>query len=194
MNREYLGKKGKIFVISAPSGAGKTTILKEVLSEYPGLVLSISATTRPPRPNEVHGKDYFFLSVEQFLSRVNNHDFIEWEKFYDYYYGTLKSFVNDTLDLGKSIIFEVDVKGALSIKNVFPSANLIFIDPPSVEELKRRLAARNTECEADFKKRIERAELELSFKNKFDYVVVNSEIETAVKNVKKIIKNVLEDK
>jgi len=186
--------KGKIIVFSAPSGAGKTTILKQILMMYPELVISVSATTRKPRNGEINGKDYFFISEGEFLSKINNHEFVEWEKFYDYYYGTLKSFVDDTLDLGKSIVFEVDVKGALSIKRFFPEAHLIFIKPPDVEELKRRLEKRATESESDLKKRIERAEMELSFKDMFDYVVVNSELENAIENVSKIINKVLEYK
>lgn len=194
MNNNGSDSKGKIIVFSAPSGAGKTTILKQILMMYPELVISVSATTRKPRNGEINGKDYFFISEGEFLSKINNHEFVEWEKFYDYYYGTLKSFVDDTLDLGKSIVFEVDVKGALSIKRFFPEAHLIFIKPPDVEELKRRLEQRATESESDLKKRIERAEMELSFKDMFDYVVVNSELENAIKNVSKIINKVLEYK
>lgn len=194
MNNIGSDSKGKIIVFSAPSGAGKTTILKQILMMYPELVISVSATTRKPRNGEINGKDYFFISEGEFLSKINNHEFVEWEKFYDYYYGTLKSFVDDTLDLGKSIVFEVDVKGALSIKRFFPEAHLIFIKPPDVEELKRRLEKRATESESDLKKRIERAEMELSFKDMFDYVVVNSELENAIENVSKIINKVLEYK
>lgn len=186
--------KGKIFVFSAPSGAGKTTILKQILERFPELVVSVSATTRKPREGEINGKDYFFISEGEFLSKINNHDFVEWEKFYDYYYGTLKSSVEDTLDLGNSMIFEVDVKGALSIKKVFPHAYLIFIQPPDIAELKRRLEARNTESNEDLRKRVERAEMELNFKDMFDYVVINSDLELAVEKVNGIILKALEDK
>ncbi|GJQ62801.1 MAG: guanylate kinase [Melioribacteraceae bacterium] len=194
MSSQPIENKGRIFVFSAPSGAGKTTILKQILERFPELVVSVSATTRKPREGEVDGLDYYFISEGEFLSKINNHDFVEWEKFYDYYYGTLKSSVEDTLDLGKSMIFEVDVKGALSIKKVFPQAYLIFIQPPDIAELKRRLEARNTESNEDLRKRVERAEMELNFKDMFDYVVVNSDLEMAVEKVNGIILKALEDK
>jgi len=185
--------KPKLFVFSAPSGSGKTTIVKEVLNSFPNFVFSISATTRKKRPNEKDGEDYFFITEKEFLERIEKNEFVEWEKFYDYYYGTLKSQIDNNIKNGRHTVFEVDVKGAISIKKYYPEAVLIFIAPPSIEELKQRLIKRNTETEEDLKKRIERAEMELSFKDKFDYVVSNSDLEFAKKEVKKIIEKEIKE-
>jgi guanylate kinase len=185
--------KAKLFVFSAPSGSGKTTIVKEVLNSFPNFVFSISATTRKKRPNEKDGVDYFFITEKEFLERIEKNEFVEWEKFYDYYYGTLKSQIDDNIKNGRHTVFEVDVKGAISIKKYYPEAVLIFIAPPSIEELKQRLIKRNTETEEDLKKRIERAEMELNFKDKFDYVVSNSDLEFAKKEVKKIIEKEIKE-
>lgn len=180
-------KKGKLLVFSAPSGSGKTTIVRTILSKYKELDFSVSATTRKRRENETDGKDYFFISEEEFKKKIDAQEFIEWERFYDYYYGTLKSFVDDEIDSGKSVVLEVDVNGAINIKKNYPSAVLIFIMPPSFEELKNRLINRSTETESDLKKRIERAEYEFTYKDKFDYVVINDKLEDAVKKVCEII-------
>ncbi|MEI7813079.1 MAG: guanylate kinase [Ignavibacteria bacterium] len=179
--------KGAIFVFSAPSGTGKTTIVKSILNDFSEIIFSISTTTRRKRDNETDGKDYFFISEEEFLKKIEADEFIEWEKFYDYYYGSLKSFVDINIKQGKSVLFELDVNGALNIKRVYPEAVLIFVMPPSIAELKRRLDNRGTENEADFAKRIERAEMELSFRDKFDHIVVNDELEHAVASVKDIL-------
>jgi guanylate kinase len=181
--------RGKIFAFSAPSGAGKTTILKQVLKDYPEIVFSVSATTRKKRSDEVNGREYFFISEDEFKKRIEKGEFIEWEKFYDYYYGTLKSFVNQNLEDGKSVFLELDVNGALNIKKLYPDSVLIFIAPPSFDELIMRLKKRNTETEEDLKKRIKRAKMELSLKNKFDYFVVNNYLDKAVSEVKKIVEN-----
>lgn len=186
--------KPKLFVFSAPSGSGKTTIVKDILNTFPNFVFSISATTRKKRATEKNGVDYFFISEDEFKEKIENNEFVEWEKFYDYYYGTLKSQVEQNIKNGLSTVFEVDVKGALSIKKNYPDAVLIFIAPPSIEELKQRLIKRNTETEEDLKKRIERAEMELSFKDKFDYVVSNSDLEIAKKKVREIIEKEIKEK
>ncbi len=156
-------------------------------------MFSVSATTRKKRFYEEDGKDYFFISEKEFEEKIKNNEFIEWEKFYGYYYGTLRSYVEKNLREGKSIVLEVDVKGALNIKKNFPEAVLIFILPPSIEELKKRLKNRKTETEEDFNKRIERAKMELSFKDKFDYNVVNENLESAEKEVFEIIENELKE-
>lgn len=186
-----VSKKAKLFVFSAPSGSGKTTIVREILKQYPEFVFSVSATTRKRRSIERDGVDYFFITEEEFKAKIENGEFVEWEKFYDYYYGTLKKIVDDNISKGLVTIFEVDVKGALSIKKVYPFATLIFIAPPSIEELKERLIKRNTESDEDLKKRIERAEMELGFQNQFDYVVKNINLEQAKKEVKEIIEKEL---
>lgn len=177
----------KLFVFSAPSGSGKTTIVRRLLHDFGDLVFSISATTRARRENEVQGKDYFFISETEFLEKIEKNEFIEWEKFYDYYYGTLKNFVDNQLSQNKSVLLEVDVKGALRIKKKYQNAVLIFIAPPNKQILKQRLINRKTETEADLSKRIARAEMELEFKDKFDYVVINENLETAVRKVKEIV-------
>lgn len=183
-------KNGKIIVIAAPSGTGKTTIIKAILKMMPEIVYSISATTRKKRHNEVDGKDYFFIDEETFKQKIENHQFVEWEKVYDYYYGTPKFFVEKIIWEGKSILLEVDVKGALAIKNVYPEANLIYILPPSLEELEKRLRERKTESETDFQKRIERAKMELSLKDKFDYFIVNNNLNTAILEAKEVIEKI----
>ncbi|MGE5364506.1 MAG: guanylate kinase [Bacteroidota bacterium] len=186
-------KKGKIFVVSAPSGAGKTTIVRCILKMFPEIVFSVSATTRKKRPAETHGVDYFFLSEEEFLKKIEKREFLEWEKFYDYYYGTLKSFVDEVTESGRSILLELDVKGALSIKSIYPDSKLIYIMPPSLEVLKQRLLDRNTETDEDLRKRIDRAEMELKLSDQFDYQVVNDVLEDAVEKVKKIIEINIEE-
>lgn len=185
--------KGKIIVISAPSGTGKTTILKSILKEIPELVFSVSATTRKKRSNEVNGKDYFFITEEEFKERINRGDFIEWEKVYDYYYGTLKSFIYDNIDAGHSVILELDVKGALALKKIYNDAILIYISPPDIDELVKRLKNRKTESDADFRKRIERAKMELSRKDEFDYLILNEELVKAVKDTKGLISKLIKE-
>jgi guanylate kinase len=187
-----LGKeKGHIFVVSAPSGAGKTTIVKSILKDIPELSFSISATTRKKRENETDGVDYHFISEKDFLIKIEKNEFVEWEKFYDYYYGTPKGFINDKINNGISVLLEVDVKGAINIKAIYPEAILVYIYPPSFEVLVERLKNRKTEDEIDFKKRVERAKMELSQKDKFDYLVVNNDLNTAISEVKSLIKKIL---
>ena len=184
-------KKGKLFVFSAPSGTGKTTIIKNVLSEFSELSFSISATTRSKRFTEKNETDYFFLSVDEFKAKVEKEEFLEWGKFFGYYYGTLKELVFQKINVGTSIVLEVDVKGALNIKEVYPDSVLIFISPPSIQELKNRLKNRKTESDEDFQKRIERAKMELNYRDKFDYNVYNYNLEDAKLEVNEIIKSEL---
>lgn len=186
-------KNGKIIVVSAPSGAGKTSIVKELLKSFPKIIFSVSATTRPKRAIEKDGVEYLFLSEEEFLKMVENNEFIEWEKFYDYYYGTPKSFIEENIKVEKPVLLELDVKGALTIKRLYPYAHLIYISPPSFEELVKRLRQRQTENETDFVKRIERAKMELSLKNRFDYVIENIKLETAVVEAKSLVNKILKE-
>jgi guanylate kinase len=186
-----LDKKGAIIALSAPSGTGKTSIVKRIINQIPELVFSVSATTRKKRENERNGIDYFFISETEFEEKINKSEFVEWEKVYDYYYGTFKSVIEENISKGKSVILEVDVKGALSIKKIYPEAHLIYVIPPSRNELIRRLKNRKTENDTDLKKRLERAIMELSIKDKFDYFVVNKDLEKAISDTKSLINNIL---
>jgi guanylate kinase len=186
-----LESKGEVIAVSAPSGAGKTTIVKKILKYYPDIVFSVSATTRPKRENETNGREYFFLSVDNFQKKIENGEFVEWEKFYDYYYGTFKSFIEENINAGKSVLLEIDVKGALSIKKIYPDSHLIYIEPPSYEVLVKRLRERQTETEEDFKKRIERAKMELSLKDRFDYIINNENLEKAIKETSDLINKII---
>lgn len=187
-----MGKiRGKLLAITAPSGAGKTTIVREILKLYPEIIFSVSATTRARRETETDGIEYFFITEEEFQQKIENNEFVEWEKFYDYYYGTLKSFVDDNLLSGKNVLLEIEVKGALSIKRIYPDSHIIYILPPSYEELINRLKERKTETETDLAKRIERAKMELSLKDEFDYIVVNENLEFAIKETSELVKKII---
>lgn len=176
-----------LFVISAPSGAGKTTIIRELFKVLPELNFSVSATTRKKREYEIEGKDYHFLSVEEFNRRKDNHEFIETEEVHGNLYGTLKREVEPFLNGTSHLVFDVDVKGALSIKSFFPGAVLIFIDVP-VDELIKRLKGRKTESDEEIKKRTSRIMMEIEEKPKFDHIVDNSKgLDEAVNEVKRII-------
>ena len=183
--------KGKIIAISAPSGSGKTTIVRRILKDIPEVIFSVSATTRKKRNDEKEGVHYYFITEQQFKEKIGKKEFIEWEKFYDYYYGTYKKVVDDAVSSGKSIILEVDVKGALSLKSIYPDAVLIYIVPPSFDELVNRLKKRNTEDQADLQKRIDRAKMELGLKDKFDYFIDNTELDKATIEIEKLIRNLI---
>ena len=185
-------KQGSIIVISAPSGTGKTTIVRRILGDFPQVVFSVSATTRKKREHEVEGVDYFYISEEEFKKKIQNNEFVEWELFYDYYYGTFRSFIDRRINNGKAVILEVDVHGALEIKRIYPDAILIYIAPPSLEELLIRLKKRQTENEEDLRKRIERAKMELSHKDKFDYIIVNNDLNTAYYEIKVLIGKIID--
>lgn len=171
----------KLIVVSAPSGAGKTTLVRHLLDTIPGLSFSVSATTRAPRQGETNGKDYFFITVTQFSAAVTSGDMLEWEEVYNgTFYGTLKSEVDRMLNSGFHVIFDVDVVGGLNIKKHFGKRALaIFISPPSVEALEERLINRGTEPAEKIRQRIEKARWELDFAPEFDLVIVNSSLEMA---------------
>jgi guanylate kinase len=185
-------KKGSIITFSAPSGTGKTTIVKKILNEFPEIGYSVSATTRKRRENEVDGVDYFFISEEEFKEKIQNNEFVEWELFYDYYYGSFRKVIENCINNGKSVILEVDVHGAVEIKRIYPDAILIYIAPPSLDELLIRLKNRQTENEEDLKKRIERAKMELSHKDKFDYYIINNDLNTAYYEIKILIEKIID--
>jgi guanylate kinase len=181
--------KGKLIVLSAPSGCGKTTIAKAVLNRHPRILFSVSATTRPRRNAEMEGKDYFFLPRTEFENRIRKGDLIEWEEIYGNYYGTLKSEVNKALQQGRAMLFDVDVKGGLSIRKAFRDDSvLIFIKPPSFEVLWKRLENRKTENFETFKVRMERVPMELEEGNKFDFQVVNDDLQKAIEEVDRIVR------
>ena len=184
---------GKVIVFSAPSGAGKTSIVKHILDFLPELSFSTSATTRAKRHGEVNGKDYHFMTVEDFKKGIENNDFLEWEEVYDnQFYGTLKSEIERIWDAGKTVIFDVDVKGGVNIKKYFgDNALAIFIEPPTIEELGRRLRNRGTENDESLKKRVEKAEYELSFAPLFDKVILNDDLDTARREAVSAVKDFL---
>ena len=184
-----MGRPAKLYVLSAPSGAGKTTIAKAVLATFPAMSFSVSATTRPQRPGEEHGKDYFFLTKEEFVAKREAGQLVEWEEVFLNFYGTLREEVERALAGGEGMLFDVDVKGALSIKAAYPDdAVLIFIRPPSLEELKRRLTARKTEDEQTIERRLSRAEMELAEGATFDHTVINDDLERATAEVCSIVR------
>ena len=178
---------GKLFVISGSSGVGKGTVIKEFLNLHSEFKLSVSCTTRKPREGEVHGKNYFFLSREEFLNCVENNEFLEWAEFSGNLYGTQKQYIIEKLEAGKNLILEIDTQGALNVKKIMPEAILIFILPPSIKELESRLRGRNTESEADIKKRLAFIKLEIENSKNFDFEVINDSVENAVKQLEKIM-------
>lgn len=183
-------KKGKAFIFSAPSGAGKTTIVKRLLSELPQLSFSISATTRAKREGvEEHGKDYYFLRPEEFKAKIAEEAFYEWEEVYpNLFYGTLKSEVDRIWQNNQHVVFDIDVVGGLNLKNIFQDrAMSTFVKVKDVETLKERLSARNTESEEQLTIRIEKAWQEMQRAKEFDYILVNENLETAVGEIKQEI-------
>jgi guanylate kinase len=173
--------KGKLVIISAPSGAGKTTIVKHLLKSNLNLSFSVSATTRSPRAEESDGKDYYFLSMEEFRRRISNDEFVEWEEVYkDHLYGTLKSEIDRIRNMGSHVIFDVDARGGINLKKKFGTqAVALFIMPPSVSELQMRLISRGKDSPEKIKMRIEKAETEMKLANQFDFIVINSELDKA---------------
>jgi len=179
--------KSQIIVFSAPSGAGKTTLISRLREKYPELVLSVSATTRLIRPGETEGKAYYFLTTEEFRKKISEDAFIEYEEVHGNYYGTLKSEVDNVLINGRSILFDIDVNGARSIRRLYPQALLIFILPPDRETLIQRLMNRKSENEQTIATRLERIQYEYSHTEMFDHLVINDHIEDAVQRLEQII-------
>ncbi len=176
-----------LLVISAPSGAGKTTIVKEVMKRFRSFRFSVSATTRDKRPGEVNGKDYFFLSRTDFEKRIAGGELVEFEEIFSNYYGTLKSEVDKASSAGEDIVFDVDVNGGLSIKRRYPEAVTVFLKAPSVDVLKRRLENRGSETEEQIDRRLKRVSMELEKGELFDYIIINDELERAVSEVVAVI-------
>jgi guanylate kinase len=186
---------GKLIIFSAPSGAGKSTIVNHLLKSGFEIEFSISATSRSPRGNEKHGVEYYFLSPDEFRTKIAQNEFVEYEEVYkDCYYGTLRSEIDRISQLGKNIVFDVDVIGGLNIKSQFGDrALLIFIAPPSIEVLRERLSGRGTDLPEMINLRIAKAEYELSFAPKFDVTIVNDDLETAKKEAEKVLTGFLKN-
>ncbi|MCL4482538.1 MAG: guanylate kinase [Bacteroidetes bacterium] len=186
-------KEGKIIIFSAPSGAGKTTIVRHLLSKHPDFAFSVSATSRKPRGNEVNGVDYFFLTTEEFKAKISNHEFLEWQEVYpDNFYGSLKCEVEKILKSGKNILFDVDVVGGSNIKKVYGDRALaFFIQPPSIPELEKRLIARSTDDTEVIRKRVEKAAREMTYAPLFDVIIVNDTLEHALQEAEEKVKEFL---
>ncbi len=178
---------GKLFVISAPSGTGKTTVIKKLLSDVPGLVLSVSSTTRNLRGSERDGSDYNFITKNEFEKMKGSGELLEWASVYGEFYGTPKGPVEKLLKEGKNVILDIDVQGARQVKKMFPDTTLIFLLPPSKEELIKRLTGRGTDKKDVLELRIKNAEKELAEKDFYDHQVVNDNIDNAVEKIAKII-------
>ena len=179
--------KGDIFVISAPSGTGKTTLVRLLLSRFPTLSFSISYTTRLPRPGEVDGQHYFFVSEKEFKRSIARGEMLEWAKVYGHYYGTPLHFVKEKIAAGKDVILDIDIQGAQEVKKKIPEAILIFIIPPSWEELQRRITNRSTDSLEVIKKRLKAARKEIKVARVFDYIVINDILENALQELTSII-------
>jgi guanylate kinase len=193
MSESAKASSNKIIVITAPSGAGKTSITRYLLNKYPQLAFSVSATTRPPRPHEKNGVDYYFLSLDDFQQKIQHNEFAEWEMVYEgKYYGTLKSELKRILQAGKTPLLDIEVKGAIHIQEQFWGSSLsLFIEPPSVDELRRRLETRGTETAESLMARVNKAAYELSFKQHFDIIILNDELEKACRQADEAVKTFL---
>jgi guanylate kinase len=180
----------KLIILTAPSGAGKTTIVRHLLNTIPELAFSISATTRERRPNEVEGEDYYYIGVAEFKKLIAEDAFAEWQQVYpDQFYGTLRREMDRIWAEGKHIVFDIDVKGAVNLKNAYPDQSLaIFVKPPSKAALFERLRQRKTENEESLRKRLAKAEEELTFENKFDHILVNDVLEDALDEAQVVVR------
>lgn len=181
-------KQGKLIIISGPSGAGKGTICAELMKQMPDLIMSRSATTRAPRPNERKNRSYFFVSTETFLEMVRNNELLEYDQHFENYYGTPKKFVLDMLRFGKDVILEIEVNGALQVKQNYPDSILFFIEAPSEQAIYERLKKRGTESEEKIQIRMARNKLELAQRHKYDYCIMNDDVDRAVAEIIGILK------
>ena len=180
-------EKGILIVVSGFSGSGKGTIMKELLKQYDNYALSISATTRNPRPGEKDGREYFFKTVEDFEKMIAKEELIEYARYVDNYYGTPRAYVEEQLDAGKDVILEIEIQGALKVKEKFPDTLLLFVTPPSAEELKNRLIGRGTETADVIASRLRRAAEESEGMNNYDYILINDQVEDCVDQLHQII-------
>ncbi len=180
---------GKLIVLTGPSGVGKGTLVRSLLARHDHLYLSISATTRSPRSGEIDGKDYYFVSSPQFEEMIAQGELLEWANYAGNYYGTPRSNVEEKIAQGTTVLLEIELVGARNIKETFPNALRVFILPPSVEELERRLRGRGTDSEEAMVRRLERAKEELAASSEFDYTIVNDHLETALEQLEQLISN-----
>ncbi len=190
-----LQKRGKVIILVAPSGAGKTTLAHRLLKDFPNLKFSVSATTRPPRSHEVHGRDYFFLTLEQFQKAIDRDEFLEWEEFYGgKRYGSLISEVEKELKKGYFILFDIEVKGALNVKAQYGDEALtVFIRPPSDAVLIERLRSRGTESAEMLQLRLDRARIEIGYADRFDHVIVNDDLERCYSELYKLVTSFMKE-
>jgi guanylate kinase len=188
-----MSNRKHLIVLSAPSGAGKTTVARHLLKTFPEMKFSVSATTRNMRNGETHGKDYLFLTRDDFRRRIEEGDLVEYEEIFGNYYGTLKSFVADSISRGEFVVFDVDVKGALSLRAAFPEDTLLmFVAPPSIEVLEQRLRSRHTETDEQVQTRLARAEMEMAHQEMFDVVLVNSDLNNTLSTAESIVRTHVE--
>lgn len=180
--------QGKLYVISSPSGCGKGTLITKLLESNSNIWVSVSATTRRPRLGEIDGVNYYFLDRLEFESMIDAGELVEWAEYSGNYYGTPKKYIEQHMGAGDNVILEIEVQGAKNIKKIFADATLIFIKPPSMEELERRLRGRGTETEESIKKRMKTAELELSQADFYDYIIVNDSLDDAARELETIIR------
>lgn len=181
-------RKGKIIVIAAPSGTGKTSVIKRFLAEHANAAHSISCTTRPMRPGETDGKDYHFLDSETFREKIANDEFAEWAEVHEHHYGTLKSTLDEAIENGVNLFLDLDVIGSFNLKEMYgDDAIAIFLAPPSMDELKRRLVDRKTDSEEQLKIRLDNATKEMTYKDRFDHLVVNDLLDEAYRKIEEII-------
>jgi guanylate kinase len=186
-----MSERGKVFVITGPSGVGKGTLIKRLLAAVPDLELSVSATTRGPRPGEEDGREYHFLTEEEFQRRVGEDDFLEFASYSGNRYGTLRSAVDDRLRAGRSVVLEIEVQGASQVRQSMPEAIQIFIAPPAPAVLRERLVGRDTDSAAEIEKRLRRAEVELEAQVDFPHVVVNDDVQEAASELERLVRSEL---
>ncbi|MBE0429856.1 MAG: guanylate kinase [Thermoleophilia bacterium] len=191
-NPAFSKTPGRLIVIAGPSGVGKGTLINAVLPRLPGALLATSATTRPMRPGEQQGREYHFLSPGEFEERVNKEEFLEHVSYGSHRYGTLKSEVDGHLKAGRQVLLEIEVEGARKVRRRVPGALMVFIAPPSLEELERRLTGRDTEDEVEISSRMERARKELAARPEFDYIVINQDVDQAADELERIIRTNLQ--
>ncbi len=184
-----MSDQGILAVVSGFSGAGKGTLMKELLKRYGNYALSVSATTRPPREGEIHGREYFFLTEGEFERMIAEDQLLEYAHYVDHYYGTPKRYVYEQLAAGKDVILEIEIQGALAVKEKFADALLLFVAPPDIPELRRRLTGRGTESEEDIEARLARAREEAKGMDRYDYLLVNDDLDACVEEMHRIIRS-----